>query len=505
MVRLARPRSIGAALKRMIAHLQATPAAIVPILASALVAGIVGIRLNISANNDVFLQILASEGLMRGQGYGFEAGEKSFYSIGSRATDTRWPPGITVLATGLRFITVDPLVTLARAQVLLAGITFYIVYLALFRQLNDRAVSLAVTSASLGTTAYFDWHTEVASEPLFMLALAILFLQLSLSGVQRRYRLLPCVWGLEMVRTAGAYISAGLGVVIFLAEKKQDPAKAFLKAALSAVLFLTPLIVFHAYYGLHPNEHHRIDVSLINQILRQIFWQHQILLPHTDWMKRHEFTGISLGTVCLLTSVYALWRFLRNGLERHRLAVAFVVLGLCYIAGLSLSSVLARYDWGVVYRVSAVSVILLSLGWWSIVFLLPAFRMYARVLILVAFAVAALKTGWYLSTPRSVSVQRDYRASVVAFQEFASKTRNAPILLCAETIADRNYARGVLYAAHTWWKPPVEILSAEFQTTGRGSDCARFVKDSGQWRWAGGTGGGPTIEPEASLSGRPVD
>ncbi len=460
------------------------PNQVLPIILAVLIVLIVSLRLNISANNDVFLQLLATDGVLKKYGYGFFTEDGSFYSIGSRAEITRWPPGMTVLASAIQLVAKDPLVVLAYLQPLLAGTSFLFLWSALLNDFgSDYLSSSLAVAASLTTTVYFYWHTEVASEPWFFLALSVILWQLANMEGQSAWRLIPAVWVAEIFRTAGAYIAGGLAVVLFLRSGKNSMLRTIVKVTVWFFASIAPLALFHAYYGFRENTA-GIDWGFFwRQILKQFYWQHEILLPYTEWMRKRELLGIVFSGVIAALAFGALMRK-RSAWPRSALLwPACAILGICYCLGLSLTAALAGYDWGNVYRVCGVGVILLSVAWWSVMSAIFGLGRLRRAWILASVVIIVAKSGWYFSRTSSSRGNFDYRSAVVAFERFAEESDRDVVVLCAETGTDVKFSRAILYAAKTWWSSPVRLRSERFSGGFTYSDCARYESGNGKWKW----------------------
>lgn len=450
-------------------------------------AWVIHLRVRNAANNDVLLQLLAVEGIASGKGYGFTTSAGAFYSIGSRPAETRWPPGLTVIALLLGALSQDPHTLLARLQPVLGALSFLLLYWALRQGLGARLAALATVLASLSTTVWFDWHTEVSSESWFFLALGAAILWVALDGMRRFQRLIGPAWTMVMFRSAGGYCSLGLAVAYAVARRNSFP-RVLWEGFWRFLVLAAPLIAFHGYFGIKTRNGLGHDVSLSSQLAKQIFWQHEILLPHTEFMKRHEVLGFALGSACFLWTVFLCWRFFRQKSSIGVLLVSCGAMGAGYMVSLAVSAVIARYDWGAVYRVSGVSTVLMGIVFWGGTLNLPQRPLFRRILLAAAVSVFLLKAGWYLKGGRTTAMQHDYRETVARFEAFAKWTGESVIPLCAEKNTDRNFSRSLLYASKMWWRPSVRIYSLEFFDPHPSARCARF--DGVAWTWASREGGG---------------
>jgi hypothetical protein len=134
-----------------------------------------------TANNDLYVQLLAADGLLAGRGLGhYET--TGFVSMVERPLSTRFAPGISLAAALLKWIGFDPLLTLVALYPLTISLTFIGIALALTPTCGARSAAL-ISFASLTPLAALEWHHELGSEPFGLMIGAWLLCLVACGGL----------------------------------------------------------------------------------------------------------------------------------------------------------------------------------------------------------------------------------------------------------------------------------------------------------------------------------
>ncbi|GIU78036.1 MAG: hypothetical protein KatS3mg005_1274 [Bryobacteraceae bacterium] len=161
------------------------------------------------ANPDLWLQLLAAEGILDGRGYGFEEQGK-WISIADRPPITRWPPGISVIAAAITMLGGNPLIFLTYAYPILLAASYLIVFTAL-------RVHVPLAAAAIGAFYALSFHSVIQShrvlqsEPL-ALFLSLVMAKLCAESDFRFWNVIKIVvvgFILTMVRASGAFVVTG--------------------------------------------------------------------------------------------------------------------------------------------------------------------------------------------------------------------------------------------------------------------------------------------------------
>lgn len=408
----------------------------------------------VSANNDAFLQILASEGLLSGEGYGFRVNER-FISLGQRRAITRWPPGLTIIASALEVAGGRTLEFLSAILPLCGLISF-----GLLARIGHKAglslLDSCVAALCVAATGVFhDWHTEVGTEPLFLIpVLAVIG---SVNG-EMRAGLAPAMawmWWAGIMRTAAGYLAIGLGAM-YGHEAGKDVGGRVVKIFQYALLFCLPLGIFHLYYGISAEPAANAKVGFVAQAAGHLYWMHEVLAPHTTVMKQHRLAGMFVGFVVFTGITVMAWTAYRRCRTCLNPTTASAVLASAYSAGLTISGWWAGYDWASVYRVSGVAVVLFSVSFWTGALKL-ARRGLKVTVITLATLVCTTKIVFLLSRYEPPAFQRDYRATTAALESHLRALGGRGVLLCAGDSFERNVSYAILYAVRHGLIVPADI------------------------------------------------
>lgn len=437
-------------------------------------------RRSVSANNDAFLQILAAEGIREGKGYGFSVGDQ-FVSIGERAPQTRWPPGLTLIAAVLESFSLRPLEWLSAATPWIGVLSLLLLTYQLIIGLGLRVVEATVVAlAVLGTGAFFDWHGEVGSEAAFLLVLLSTMAAAGANKSQPTAWTVLLVWALTLLRSAGVYLAAGLAV-LYGADGRKPLLGFVLKSGAAFAVFAAPLLAFHLYYGLNGGHLSNPHTGVGEQVVGQIFLLHETIAPHTTFMKSHREAGVILGGGVLSAVLIFAWCAFRLYGTGFNLVMMSAVMGVSYLALLTASAVAVGYDWASVYRVSAVSLMLITIAFWTGALTCARSLMTRRIVLAAAIVVGAAKFGFAVLRHPNPAYQSDYRTTVAAFRVYERSLGPGPVALCASDSFERNISYGLMYAAKHGQVLPRRVLWMAFGEGAGSGECHTVNRPSGTW------------------------
>jgi len=342
-----------------------------------------------NANNDVYLQLLSTEGLIKGKGYGFwQDGE--FISITSRSAQTRWPPGLTILACIIALMKLDPLVFLVQIYPFLIIISYLTLFYSLKKFLDTSTASI-IAFSSLTPLCFFKWYRELASEP-FAFVFSVILFSLVINGqkdnninLHKLFLLILISVILTMIRTAGAYFIpvAFLLYALFWLKGRNYQIKFIFFGIL---LSMSPILIFHLMSDITSKNKFIIpssieNISFVSELNNNIgLWMEVISLklPESILFPYRKEISITLGWiifVIILLCIKQAQKILlkdNNLMEKgiSRVLIAGFGFSFSYILFLSISSLIYSYPWSKEYRVSGFSLPWIILSFYSSLLLL---------------------------------------------------------------------------------------------------------------------------------------
>lgn len=447
---------------------------------SALLFWLLDSRRSVSANNDSFLQILAAEGIREGKGYGFSVGEQ-FISIGERAPQTRWPPGLTLIAAGLEICRIRPVEWLSAAMPWIGVMSLLLLAYHLMRELGLRLLEATILAMAVtGTGAFLDWHGEVGTEPAFFALLLCTMLVVGCGRQKPTLWAIPFVWAFTLIRSAGIYLVAGIAL-LYGAERRRPLWAVVLRVGGAFAVLGAPLLAFHVYYGLSRAHMENPHAGVAEQLLGQIALLHEVIVPHTTFMKGHRDIAGILGSGVLLVVSVCGWRAFRLFETWFNLITISAVMGISYLLLLTASATAVGYDWAGVYRVSAVSLMLIAIAFWAGVVMCARSPVIQRILLAAAMAVAAGKFGFAFFRHPNPAFQANYTDTVASFQVYAEGVDSGPVALCAADSFERNVSYALMYAVKHGEVLPRPLLWMAFGEGSGSGACHTIERSTGEW------------------------
>jgi hypothetical protein len=354
------------------------------------------------------------------------------------------------------------------------------------KRLNLAPVEATVLAvAALGCGAYWQWHGEVGTEPYFLVLLIVLLIL----STRRERAVKPIsvfvTWLLTMFRTAGGYVAIALAVLW-----GWDQGKRFygfvMRSIVAASVLMTPLIAFMAYFGLGQRHLGNPHANFIEQITGQIFWLHEVICPHTDFVNRFRPLGAALGGVILAFTGWMAWRVYRHRGHILNLTTAAFVLGTGYMVMLTISASRVGYDWASVYRVSAMSLILISIAFWGGAFEMAPSPRIRRFVLLTALAVGLFKLGYVMFRQNTPAHSKDYRTTIFSFRAYVSRLDGATVAICADDSHERGISYAILYGIKHGEAIPRPVRFNAFEERYPEAECYTVERKSGMWVRRGG-------------------
>lgn len=454
-----------------------------------------------NANNDAYLQLLAVEGIIEGKGYGFWQNSE-FYFITSRSAQTRWPPGLTLIACLVYIIGLDPLISLMRIYPILIFISYLLLFLILKKIFHYFTASI-IAFASMTPLCVLQWYKELGTEPFAFLLCIILFgiiIHGQISQDIEPYKLFLLVVvsiTLTMFRTAGFFflpISFLLYSLFWLKEWKTR-IKFIIGGGLIAIL---PILLFHILSNggtILPRLDLKHFLFLIDELNKNIATWSEIVIIRSVRLWRYKRIMILLGWIIfsiIFIYVKITWKsFVKNVMpietkRRYQVLVTGLGWGISYAVFLSLSAFLYSYRWSEVYRVSGFSLPWMILAFSSCLLLIANRRPWImKVIVLGILLLSMMKYGyaWRCELLYDVSKKdffKDYRSAtehIVSIINQNCKQIDMVYIFAGGHWSGRNLLRMLWYYDKFYKKLPWKVMEIKhFNEISQAiSNCALIV------------------------------
>lgn len=383
-----------------------------------------------TANNDLYIQLLAGDGILSGDGWGYYMGEE-FHRVSERAPSTRFSPGISLLAAAIKGLGLDPLICLVSMYPLIFVLSFLILALALSKETNTQS-GFILAFLALTPLSVLESHIMLASEP-FALIFAIILFIFVIKGPRLRngygffittFQLVVIAWFLIMIRNAMILLIAGA-----LLAYSFIWIKGFWKKigyfSLSLILCSAPMLIldFDIFTGFSSKKkllNFKQILKTFRYFLKELnaniailaeaimprllhFFQYQKIIILIGW-------GILIfsSLVILIRSIYNRRKKASNLIKTvdsfERIATVSLIMTFTYIILLAIAATFFKYPWSSIYRVQGFILPWATFGFWSIILSFPypdAFRKVVLLLILL-LAFGRFSYGCFMSehTPK---------------------------------------------------------------------------------------------------------
>jgi hypothetical protein len=387
-----------------------------------------------SANNDVFQQLLAIDGIRDLGKYGYSTPD-GFVSISERPTSTRWPPGMTLLGVLSASVGLDPLLTFSRFQVLLLPGAYLIWAFALRSQFGLVAASV-LSFASLTGLNTIVAFSEVSSEPYALVCAQVMFAMVVglLKGPNATVWVniavfVPAAIAMTFFRTSGVYVVAPLCVTIAYFAGSGWIRRMFLVCGVTLVS-LAPILAFHSLSGRGilqmPETYSALpQLNPVSEFIGNLCYFSETILPSIGAIPVQSPVRMVTGVLILLSvslyCLYMIWdrrdglsvvdRVRKNGVGVPLIAI---LVATAYAVLLGVSAAKYGYSWKATPRVAAFPVpwVILAFGSMCVLVSRGRVRHFVLALILVfALARVGVAARRIILTPAPNCFSNDYRAT----------------------------------------------------------------------------------------------
>lgn len=361
-----------------------------------------------TANNDIFLQLLAIDGII-----------KDFDFSGVRGH----PIGIATFGALIKSLELDPLIVFYWIQPIMLAGCFVIIYNLLLLEFSSN-ISFLISLGSLFSLILVKASNQVTAEiiSLFSILVIISFAwnKLIINKEIRLQQILSLIllsWVIIFFRNASIFIIIGL--IYFLFQRNLF---SFYKFGIIALLMVLPGIIKALFFYDNPGN---LDYILsfnfysafLSQIGKHISNFSEIVLPYSLHLNQYQFSKLLLGIIIFAIILVILnSKNLKNHNNRKMLGKLFFTLGISYYLFLSVSALYYNYSWGDLYRVSGFGIIFIFISFWVFVFsFIEKYNFKIWVLVFLGFLTIG-KFGYGIRYESIASETRflfyDYRNSI---------------------------------------------------------------------------------------------
>jgi hypothetical protein len=386
-----------------------------------------------TANNDLYIQLLAADGLLSGHGYGYFEGE-TFHPVGDRFAPTKFPPGMSFLAALIKWAGGDPLVYLVSLYPILILTSFAIFWRALSKE-EEMLSSIILSFAALTPLSVLQTQLELTTEPFALVFAALLFAQIvqepRLNSLYDYFRaglkLIILAWILTMIRNAMLLLCIGALLAYTLLWVRGLWKKlGFL--VITGVFLIMPQAIFRAttiqstaQISLPASQ---ITAGPVANFLKELNSDVSVLaetvIPRLLSMDRHREVMSALGWLVFAISVGLsfLFLFYRSRKERNTpeksyfritpAAFASVVISAVYIALLAVTSSVFQFAYSEVYRVQGFILPWMVIGFWSSLSTLSSAKNLGRLILIIALLTAFGRFAYACYYEKTYAGQREF-------------------------------------------------------------------------------------------------
>lgn len=318
----------------------------------------------ITANNDIYMQLLAVDGIIN---------SFDFSGVGGH------PIGIALIGTFIRLIGADPLLVLFYLQPVFCAFCF-IILLKLLKKVLPNNYAFFISLNAMLSLVLIKAMNQVSAE-IISLAAVLYFLLYVWDVIIIKEKennthfiiLVLLSWITILLRNASIFII--LGVLVFIFQQKIYKT---LKFSLLSLLLLFPGIL-KSMISVDNNSSLENILSIkapmifYDQIIKHIKNLVEIVIPYNLHLNKFPEIKLVIGLSCV---VFCLVNFFYNNIHVNKIsrknimADFFLTVGLSYFFFLSLASVylgdtsIYSTDWGNIYRVSGFGILFLLCAFW---------------------------------------------------------------------------------------------------------------------------------------------
>ena len=367
----------------------------------------------LTANNDIYMQLLALEDII----VNFD-----FSSVGGH------PIGIALVSSFLKVFGADPLVVFYYLQPFLSSVCFVLLFRMLITVIPNKfaffialssMTSLIIIKAMRQVTAEIIALTSILILMAYIWKIMILKKNINLSTIMCFIML---SWVVILFRNASLFIIVGILLFLYLRDYFGE-----IPIIMISFLVLAPMII-KSLFSMNLQSHYQnlfsIDavINLITQMMKHMMNLTEIIIPYSlnlnsiPWLKL--LIGFGCISICLIIHNNKDIKELYG--KRYLFGEFFMIIGLSYYCILSFTSVylgsnsIFNTSWGDNYRVSGFGIIFLLTAFWIYMLCLNNSRKKYILIFLVLLSLSKISYGlrYEIIAQKHRFLFNDYRKTV---------------------------------------------------------------------------------------------
>ena len=387
-----------------------------------------------TANNDIFVQLLAIDGILSN----FDFSEMGHH-----------PLGIAVTASLLKLCKLDPLICLYFLQPFLCGLCFWILY-RLLKTVLPSKYAFFMTFSSLSSLVFIKSMNQVTAEIISLTTILLLMTYVWKIFIQNNKMTFIIVtnivilsWIAILFRNAAIFIIIGILIFLFI-NNKFSKLSFFI---VSTIMLLPGGVKTLFYYNQPVCTDNLFSISLPLKIITQ-FTKHflnftEVIFPYSLHLNRIPWLKLII-VICILLFLLFITRYKKDleveNNKRKLLGDYFFIVGMSYYCILSFASVYYDSNWGELYRVSGFGILFILNGFWLYIFSYTIkWRKYILVILTIS-SICKISYGirYELLSQKSRFNFQDYRQSVKSIIDYAEGRWDEVYVYLGEPWEDTN-------------------------------------------------------------------
>ena len=387
-----------------------------------------------TANNDIFVQLLAIDGILSN----FDFSEMGHHSL-----------GIAVTASLLKLCKLDPLICLYFLQPFLCGLCFWILY-RLLKTVIPYKYAFFMTLSSLSSLVLIKSMNQVTAEIISLATILLLMAYIWENFIQNYKMTFTTVtiivilsWIAILFRNAAIFIIIGILIFLFI-NNKFSKLSFFI---VSTIMLLPGVVKTLFYYNQPVCTDNLFSISLPLKIITQ-FTKHflnftEVIFPYSLHLNRIPWLKLII-VICSLLFLLFITRYKKDleveNNKRKLLGNYFFTVGMSYYCILSFASVYYDSNWGELYRVSGFGILFILNGFWLYIF---SYAIKWRKYILIILMISSITKISYVLRYEILSERhrflfQDYRRSVNSIIDYVDGRREEVFVYIGEPWEDIN-------------------------------------------------------------------
>ncbi len=333
-----------------------------------------------TANNDIYNQLLASEGILS---------NFSFRDVGQH------PVGIASVAAIFRLFNLDPLIFLYYLQPFLAGTCFVILFRILSNNLpNIYALFLALSSMSslILIKAMNQVTAEIISLTTILILIVYIWEKIILSSKNDFKSALVIIflsWIAISFRNVSIFIIFGIMMFLFIKNFYRN-----IHLFVIGFLSILPGAVKTLFFSDKVSYPGKIlawtmPAEVFNQLSKHLLNLTEIILPYSLHLNAFPLIKLFVVTICFFPLIYSIYIGKTSSEKNDKIIVLsdlFLTIGICYYGILSLANIYFDYNWGDLYRVSGFGILFILNSFWINVYVYAdRWKKLAWIVLMVSF------------------------------------------------------------------------------------------------------------------------